>query len=89
MFCRQMPCLYRIVYSYARTGFFFVCVVAGGRTSNYARVPIFRYMEVGRHRGMLASEYIRISSNSYEKVLTFKYLGSNDQGLDFDDLKIL
>ena len=35
-----------------------------------------KYMEVRCHRGMLASEHIRISSNSYEKVKTFKYLGS-------------
>ena len=33
-------------------------------------------MEVGRHRGMLANEYIKIDSNSYENVKTFKYLGS-------------
>ena len=25
-------------------------------------------MEVGRHRGMMANEYITIGSNSYEKV---------------------
>ena len=35
-----------------------------------------KYMEVGRHRGMIANEYIRIGSNSYEEVKTFKYLGS-------------
>ena len=33
-------------------------------------------MEIGRHRGMIANERIRIGSNSYEKVKTFKYLGS-------------
>ena len=33
-------------------------------------------MEIGRHRGMIANEHIRIGSNSYEKVKTFKYLGS-------------
>ena len=33
-------------------------------------------MEIGRHRGMIANEYIKIGSKSYEKVKTFKYLGS-------------
>ena len=33
-------------------------------------------MEVGRRRGMKANAYIKIDSNSYEKVKTFKYLGS-------------
>jgi hypothetical protein len=27
-----------------------------------------KYMEIGRHRGMIANEYIRIGSNSYENV---------------------
>ena len=35
-----------------------------------------KYMEVGRHRGMMANEHVRIGSKSYEKVKTFKYLGS-------------
>ena len=35
-----------------------------------------KYMEVARHRGLMANEHIRISGNSYEKVKTFKYLGS-------------
>ena len=29
-----------------------------------------------RHRDMVANEHIRIDSNSFEKVKTFKYLGS-------------
>ena len=33
-------------------------------------------MEIGRHPGMIANEHIKIDSNSYEKVKTFKYLGS-------------
>ena len=33
------------------------------------------YMEVGRSRGMMANEHI-VVGNSYEKVKTFKYLGS-------------
>ena len=33
-------------------------------------------MEIGRHRGMIANTLIKIGSNSYEKVKTFKYLGS-------------
>ena len=35
-----------------------------------------KYMEIGRIRDMIANEYIRIGSNSYEKVKAFKYLGS-------------
>ena len=33
-------------------------------------------MEARRHRGIMTNDHIRISSNSYEKVKTFKYLGS-------------
>ena len=33
-------------------------------------------MEIGRHRGIIANAHINIGSNSYEKVETFKYLGS-------------
>ena len=33
-------------------------------------------MEIGRHRSMRANAHIKIGSNSYEKVKTFKYLGS-------------
>ena len=32
-----------------------------------------KYMEIGRHRGMIANEHIRICSNSYEKVKTFRF----------------
>ena len=35
-----------------------------------------KYKEIGRHRGMSANEHIRICSNSYEKVKSFKYLDS-------------
>ena len=35
-----------------------------------------KYMEIGRHRGMIANAHIKIGSNSYEIVKTFKYLGS-------------
>ena len=35
-----------------------------------------KYMEIERHRGMIANEHISIGINSYEKVKTFKYLGS-------------
>ena len=35
-----------------------------------------KYKEIGRHRGMVQNEPIRIGSNPYEKVKTFKYLGS-------------
>ena len=34
------------------------------------------YMEIGRHRCLIANDHIRIGSNSYEKVKTFKYFGS-------------
>ena len=34
------------------------------------------FLEIGRHRSMIANEHIQIGSNSYEKVKTFKYLGS-------------
>ena len=34
-----------------------------------------KYIEIGRHRGMIANEHIRIGSNSDEKVRTFNYLG--------------
>ena len=33
-----------------------------------------KYMEIGRHRGMIPNEHIAKSSNSYEKVKTFKCL---------------
>ena len=33
-------------------------------------------MEIGRHRGIIANAHIKIGSSSYEKVKTFKYLGS-------------
>ena len=35
-----------------------------------------KYMEIGRHRGMIANAHIKIGSNSYEKGKPFKYLGS-------------
>ena len=34
-----------------------------------------KYMEIGRHRGIIANAHIKIGSNSYEKVEMFKYLG--------------
>ena len=30
-----------------------------------------KYMEIGRHRGMLANAHIKIGSNCYEKVKIF------------------
>ena len=35
-----------------------------------------KYMEIERHRGIIANAHIKIGVNSYEKVKTFKYLGS-------------
>ena len=32
-----------------------------------------KYMEIERHRGMIANEQIRIGSNSVKKVKTLKY----------------
>ena len=42
-------------------------------------------MEIGHHRGMIPNAHIKIDSNSYEKVKTFKYLGSLLIG---DDIRI-
>ena len=33
-------------------------------------------MEIRRHRGIISNAHIEIGSNSYEKLKTFKYLGS-------------
>ena len=44
-----------------------------------------KYMEIGPHRGMVTNEHIKIGSNSYEKVKTYKYLGSlltNDNSIE-------
>ena len=35
-----------------------------------------KYMEIGRHRGVIANAHIKIGSNSYERVKTFKFVGS-------------
>jgi hypothetical protein len=35
-----------------------------------------KYMEIGRHRGLMANEHITVGSNSNEKVKTVTYLGS-------------
>ena len=35
-----------------------------------------KYMEIRRHGGVIVNEHMRIGSNSYKKVKTFKYLGS-------------
>ena len=35
-----------------------------------------KYIEIGRHRGMIANAHFNMGSNSYDKVKTFKYLGS-------------
>ena len=31
-----------------------------------------KYMEIGRHQGIIANAHIKIGSNSYEKVEMFK-----------------
>ena len=33
-------------------------------------------MEMGRHRGIIGNAHIKIGNNSYNKLKTFKYLGS-------------
>ena len=38
-------------------------------------------MEIGRHRGMIVNAHIKIDSNSYEKVKTFKYLLTNQNSI--------
>ena len=35
-----------------------------------------KYMEIGRHRGVMANEHIAVGCNAYEKVETFKYSGT-------------
>ena len=46
-------------------------------------------MEIGRHRGMISNAHMKIGSNSYEKVKTFKYLGSlsTNQNYIQEDIK--
>ena len=36
-----------------------------------------KYMEIGSNLGVIANAQIKIGSNSYEKVKTFKYLGTS------------
>ena len=35
-----------------------------------------KYMEIGRHRGLIVNAHIKIGCNSYEKEKTLKYVGS-------------
>ena len=35
-----------------------------------------KYMEIGCHWGIIPNAHLKIDINSYEKVKTFKYLGS-------------
>ena len=35
-----------------------------------------KYMEIGRHRVVIANEHIKIGCNSYEKAKIFKYIGT-------------
>ena len=54
-----------------------VCSVNIGRILNMVRLAVntgkTKYMEIERHRGMIANEQIRIGSNSIKKVKTLKY----------------
>ena len=47
------------------------------------------YITVERPRGVIANEHIKIGSNQYEKVKTFKYLGSllTNQNSVHDEIK--
>jgi hypothetical protein len=47
-----------------------------------------KYMEIGRHRGTIANGHIKIGSNSYEKVETFKYLDSSSKNENYIQNKI-
>ena len=38
-----------------------------------------KYMEVGRHRSMMANEHLTVGNNLHEKVKTLKYLGSTEE----------
>ena len=46
-------------------------------------------MEIGGHRGTIENEHIKIGSNSYEKVKSFKYLGSSvtNQNSNHNEIK--
>ena len=57
-----------------------ICYKCIGLEVNTGKI---KYMEIGRHRGMIANQHIRIGSNSYEKMRTFKYLGSSVIKLKF------
>ena len=45
-----------------------------GLTINTGKI---KYIKIGRNRGAVANEHIRIGSNSSEKVKTLKYLGTS------------
>ena len=47
------------------------------------------YKNIGRHRGIIANELIKIGSNSYEKVGTFKFLCSllTNQKYNHEEIK--
>ena len=42
-----------------------------------ANIVKSNYMEIGRRRGMMANAHNTVGSNSYEKVKTFKNVGSS------------
>ena len=49
-----------------------------------------KYMEIGRHLGMMANEHITVGSNMYEKLKTCKYLGSllTNQNFIYDKIYV-
>ena len=46
-----------------------------------------KYMEIGRHRDMIANEHIRVLRNSYEKLNAFKYLSSLATNVIYEEMK--
>ena len=71
---------HKIVSLLKYSNLYIVTVVSGSNAGKDIGLAVntgkTKYMEIGRHRGMIANEHIKIGSNSYEKVKTFKYLGS-------------
>jgi hypothetical protein len=47
-----------------------------GLAVNTGKPNSAKYVEITRYRGMMANEHFSVGGNSYEKVKTFKYVGS-------------
>ena len=57
----------RIFYHFTFPGFPFILINACKDISLVVNTGKTKYLEIGRRRGMIANEHIRIGSNSYEK----------------------